>query len=83
MSVIMTLRARGDAGALERLAAEEPERMQTLIARAKEEGLIAHRFFEAMGSEIQPMMAAAGVTAEPEIVFWHAMNMGDDVGWGA
>jgi hypothetical protein len=106
MSVIMTLRTKGDAAALERLAADEPERVQTIIERAKAEGVIAHRFyrsddgqimvcdewpdpesfhrfFEAMSSEIQPMMAAAGVTSEPEVVFWHEMEMNDAVGWGA
>jgi hypothetical protein len=41
------------------------------------------RFFEAAQSEIGPMMAAAGITDEPEVVFWHTMNMGDEVGWGA
>ena len=106
MSVIMTLRAKGDAGALERNAAESPEKLQAILDRAKAEGLIAHRFyrsddgeimvcdewpdpesfkrfFEAAQSEIGPLMAAAGITAEPEVVFWHTMNMGDEVGWGA
>ena len=106
MSVIMTMRAKGDADALERIAAESPETLQTILDRAKAEGLIAHRFyrsdggeimvcdewpdpgsfqrfFEAAQGEIGPMMAAAGITAEPEVVFWHAMNMNDEVGWGA
>jgi heme-degrading monooxygenase HmoA len=106
MSVIMTLRAKGDSVALERFAAESSEKLQTILERAKAEGLIAHRFyasddgeimvcdewpdpesfqrfFEAMSSEIQPMMAAGGITAEPEFVFWREMKMGDEVGWGA
>ncbi|HEX6458810.1 MAG TPA: hypothetical protein VF032_07825 [Thermoleophilaceae bacterium] len=45
MSVIMTLRAKGDPQELERRAAEEPERIRAIADRAKEHGLIAHRFY--------------------------------------
>ena len=106
MSVIMTMRAKGDAAALERAAAEDPEKLAGIVARAKAAGLIAHRFyssdggeimvcdewpdpesfkrfFEASRPDIEPLMAAAGVTAEPEVVFWHTMKMDDEVGWGA
>lgn len=48
MSVIMTLRAVGDAKALEKRAAENPEGMRSIADRAQEHGLIAHRFY---GSE--------------------------------
>ena len=41
------------------------------------------RFFAAMQSEIEPMMAEVGVTAEPEVIFWRALDTGDAVGWGA
>jgi hypothetical protein len=40
------------------------------------------KFFGEMESEIGPMMQAAA-TGEPEITFWHKLDTGDDVGWGA
>ena len=48
MSVIMTLRVRGDVEELERRAGENPEAMRAIAERAKEHGVIAHRFY---GSE--------------------------------
>jgi hypothetical protein len=39
------------------------------------------RFFAAASSEIEPMMREAGVTAEPEVTFWHKLDTQDDVGW--
>ena len=45
MSVIMTLRAKGDPDALERRAAQNPDGMRAIADRAKEHGLIAHRFY--------------------------------------
>ena len=45
MSVIMTLRARGNPAELERRAAENPDAMRSIADRAKEHGLIAHRFY--------------------------------------
>jgi hypothetical protein len=45
MSVIMTLRLKGDPAALERFAGEDPENMRSIAERAKERGLIAHRFY--------------------------------------
>jgi hypothetical protein len=45
MSVIMTLRAKGDPQALERRAAENPDQIRAIADRAKEHGLIAHRFY--------------------------------------
>jgi hypothetical protein len=45
MAVIMTLRAHGDARELERRAAENPEAIRAISDRAKEHGLIAHRFY--------------------------------------
>ena len=38
-------------------------------------------FFSAAAGEIEPMMAAAGVTSEPEVGFWRKLETGDDVGW--
>ena len=37
-------------------------------------------FMENSGGQIQQMMAAAGVTAEPAIEFWRHLEVGDDVG---
>ena len=45
MSVIMTLRVRGDGAELERRVAGNPEAIRALSDRAKEFGLIAHRFY--------------------------------------
>jgi hypothetical protein len=45
MSVIMTLRVNGDAGELERRAAGNPDAIRAISDRAKEHGLIAHRFY--------------------------------------
>ena len=39
------------------------------------------RFFEAMGSEIGPLMREVGVVAEPEVTFWRKLDTRDDVGW--
>jgi heme-degrading monooxygenase HmoA len=48
VSVIMTLRVRGDPKELEKRAAANPDAIRALSDRAKEHGLIAHRFY---GSE--------------------------------
>jgi len=45
MSVIMTLRAKGNPNELERLAVEKADTMRSLTDRAKEHGVIAHRFY--------------------------------------
>ena len=45
MSVIMTLRVRGDAAELERRAAGNPDAIRAISDRAKDFGLIAHRFY--------------------------------------
>src|SRR5262245_41437434 len=49
MSVIMTLVVPGDPKAAERMAQENPERMETIMASAKAHGLIAHRFYGSEG----------------------------------
>ena len=49
MSVIVTLRVSGDPQAAERLAQENPERIQEIMERAKSHGLIAHRFYGSEG----------------------------------
>src|SRR6478609_1837591 len=48
MSVIMTLRAHGDPKELEKRAAGNPGAIRAISDRAKQHGLIAHRFY---GSE--------------------------------
>jgi hypothetical protein len=48
MSVIVTLRIKGDPKALEKGAAANPDRIRSISDRAKGHGLIAHRFY---GSE--------------------------------
>jgi heme-degrading monooxygenase HmoA len=45
MSVIMTLRANGDPAELERRAAGNPAAIRAISDRAKQHGLIAHRFY--------------------------------------
>ena len=45
MSVIMTFRVKGDPRKLEQLAAENPAKLPAIAQRAKEHGLIAHRFY--------------------------------------
>jgi heme-degrading monooxygenase HmoA len=49
MSVIMTLRVKGDPEKLEQLAAAERGRIRAISERAKEAGLIAHRFYGSEG----------------------------------
>jgi hypothetical protein len=53
VSVIMTLRVSGDPEKLERLAGENQDMIRGISQRAKEQGLIAHRFY---GSEGQIMV---------------------------
>jgi hypothetical protein len=103
MSVILTFRVQGDPQKLESIAADNPDRIRGITDRAKEHGLIAHRFygsdgqimvidewpdqesfqsfFEQARSEIEPMMADAGVTSVPEITFWRKLDTHDEVGW--
>ena len=40
-------------------------------------------FFAEAQSEIGPFMEAAGVTAPPEVRFWHSLETRDTFGWGA
>ena len=53
MSVIMTLRVSGDPDKLEQMARENPDAIPAISARAKEHGVIAHRFY---GSDGQIMV---------------------------
>ncbi len=45
MSVLVTLWMRGDATKFEQIAADDPTRMRSISDRAKEHGVIAHRFY--------------------------------------
>ena len=45
MSVLMTLRVKGDAAALEAGAAANPAGMQAILEKAIPHGLISHRFY--------------------------------------
>ena len=49
MSVIMTLYVQGDPEKLEAIAAEDPERLKAIAEKAKERGVIAHRFYGSDG----------------------------------
>ena len=40
-------------------------------------------FFEASGEDIGALMAASGITSQPEVTFWRKLETGDDFGWGA
>jgi heme-degrading monooxygenase HmoA len=45
MSVLMTLRADGDARALEKFAADDPKAIGDILEKAKQRGLISHHFY--------------------------------------
>jgi heme-degrading monooxygenase HmoA len=98
VSVIVTLRVRGDATKIE---AEDQTVLQKISDRAKEHGVIYHRFYGTQDEvlvvdewpspdafqaffdaspEIRGVMERAGVTSEPEIVFWRKLDTHDDVG---
>lgn len=40
-------------------------------------------FFEQERQRIQPMMDHAGISSEPEVIFWRSLETHDHVGWGA
>jgi len=49
VSVIVTLRVSGDPDKLERLAGEKGDVLRDIAERAKDHGLIAHRFYGSDG----------------------------------
>jgi hypothetical protein len=71
MSVIMTFRVAGDPAELERLAAQNPEAMRSISDRAKEHGLVAHRFY---GAEGQIMVVDEWPDAESFQRFFEALR---------
>ena len=52
MSVIMTLRFNGDPKELEKRAAADPDAIRSISDRAKQHGVIAHRFYGSEDGEI-------------------------------
>jgi hypothetical protein len=42
-----------------------------------------HAFFDEAGPEIGPLMAAMGITSQPEVTVWGRVELGDTFGWGA
>ena len=52
MSVIITLRMKGDPKKLEEHAAANADQMRGIADRAQERGVIAHRFYGSDGGEI-------------------------------
>jgi hypothetical protein len=40
------------------------------------------QFFAEAQPRIEPMMAAAGMSGQPEVTFWRKLETGDEVGWG-
>ena len=105
MSVIVTIWFMADAEKFEQIAQEKSGEITAISERAKEAGMIAHRFygsegqvmvvdewpdeqsfqrfFEAEQGTIGPLLAAAGVTNEPQVRFWRVLDTPDKVGWGA
>ena len=106
MSVIMTMVLQGDAAAMERYAAENPDQIRGIRDHAVEHGLIAHRFYATddgqimvidewpdaesfqsffghVGAEVGAMMAAVGITSQPDPKFWRELETHDAYGWNA
>ncbi|HWD65736.1 MAG TPA: hypothetical protein VG405_11230 [Solirubrobacteraceae bacterium] len=54
MSVLMTLRVRGDAKKLEEYSAANPDQLRSFAEAAKKYGMTAHRFY---GTESEIMVA--------------------------
>jgi quinol monooxygenase YgiN len=105
MSVIVTISFTGDPDKFEQVGQEKRDEIGAITDRAKEAGVIAHRFYGSEGQimvidewpdeqsfqgffdsaqgEIGPLLAAAGVTSEPQVRFWRVLDTPDKVGWGA
>lgn len=52
MSVIMTLRMKGDPKRLEEIAGQDPDRVRSIVDGAKEHGVLAHRFYGSNDGQI-------------------------------
>ena len=101
MSVLMTLRVKGDATQLEHLYETAPDTFSKVSAVGKQMGATYHRFYASDDEivvidewpdeetfqkffdsqpEIPKIMAAAGVTTQPEIRFYRQLDLGDHIG---
>ena len=69
MSVLMTLRVRGDGTKVEGLASEDPSLLLKIVDRAKEHGLISHRFY---GTEEEILVVDEWPSAEAFQSFFEA-----------
>jgi heme-degrading monooxygenase HmoA len=69
MSVLVTLRVRGEATKLEALAAEYPSLLQKIVDRAKEHGVISHQFY---GTEKEVLVVDEWPSAEAFQAFFEA-----------
>jgi hypothetical protein len=67
----MTLRVQGDPDKLEQLVRENPDRIKSISDRAKEHGVIAHRFY---GAEGQIMVVDEWPDAESFQRFFESMR---------
>ena len=77
MSVIMTLRVKGDGQKLEQVAGENQDRMQGILEQAKQSGLIAHRFYANDSGDV--MVVDEWPDAESFQRFFEGAQ--DDIGW--
>jgi len=68
MSVLVTLRVKGDAAALEARTAANPAAMQAILDKAIPHGLISHRFY-ASGDQL--LVVDEWETAEGFQAFFH------------
>jgi len=71
MSVIMTITLDGDAAAVERYAAENPDQIKGIRDHAVEHGLIAHRFY---GTDGQIMVVDEWPDAESFQTFFASVE---------
>ena len=76
MSVILTLRVKGDPQKFEQAAQGNPDRIQGILDQAKQNGLIAHRFYGSDSGNI--MVIDEWPDAESFRRFWE--SAGGDVG---
>jgi heme-degrading monooxygenase HmoA len=65
----MTLRVGGDGTKIEAIASEDPAVLQKIVDRAKEHGLISHRFF---GTEDEILVVDEWPSAEAFQAFFDA-----------
>jgi heme-degrading monooxygenase HmoA len=97
---MMGLRVQVDPGRFEQALNSDPERLQAISERAKQDGAIHHAFyaseagdeilvvdewpdadsfnrFFSSSPDIGEMMGEAGVTSQPQPVFWRELDTPD------